>query len=168
MHIYGQTQTSMCSEIRGQFEGGIPPLLLPHLSGNQILAISLGSRHFYQLGCLSWRKPYLVNSVGEKALASTGLWLQVVLCVCGPSLLRCSPSILPPPLPPSLPSSGWNPGHWAPRPRFYHCSTSLPNDLLLHLQMNLHLKQLWRSKKRGQRQNSDRRSVSSLSTFTPR
>lgn len=56
MHICGQTQARMCLEVRGQLEGGIPSLLLPHVSGNQIPAIGLGSRHFCQLGCLSWKK----------------------------------------------------------------------------------------------------------------
>lgn len=105
MHICGQTQARVCLEVRGQLEGGIPSLLLPHVSGNQIPAIGLGSRHFCQLGCLSWKKKtHLVNSEGVRAPEPADLWLQVVLCVCEPSLLRCTTSTLPPPLPPSLPS----------------------------------------------------------------
>lgn len=50
------------------------------------------------------KKPHLVNSEGVRAPEPTDLWLQVVLCVCEPSLLRCTTSTLPPPLPPSLPS----------------------------------------------------------------
>lgn len=50
------------------------------------------------------KKPHLVNSEGVRAPEPADLWLQVVLCVCEPSLLRCTTFTLPPPLPPSLPS----------------------------------------------------------------